>query len=293
MKKRCLLLLFVLLPALFGCARQDDTPPILATTKPVYDFTAALCRGSGLEVGLLIEENISCLHDYSLSTTQMRSMESARVLVISGAGLEVFPMEVLSRGGYIVDASASVPLLGCEEDHGHGHDGHGHSHEYDPHIWLSPENAMIMAENICKGLENNYPAHASIFQANLEELLLKLDALQQYGEEKLNDLSCRELITFHDGFAYLAHAFDLHILAAVEEESGSEASAKELIALIEEIKHHDLPAIFNETNGSPSASGIIAAETGVGIYTLDMAMGQGDYFENMYRNINTLKEALE
>ena len=293
MKKWCLLLLSVLLLGLFGCARQDDTPPILATTKPVYDFTAALCRGSELEVGLLIDENISCLHDYSLSTTQMRSIESARVLVISGAGLEAFPMDVLTRSGCIIDASVNVPLLGCGEEHDHGHEDHGHSHEQDPHIWLSPENARIMAENICKGLESIYPAYADIFQANLEELLLKLDDLQQYGEDLLENLSCRELITFHDGFAYLAHAFDLHILAAVEEESGSEASAKELIGLIEEIKHHDLPAIFNETNGSPSASGIIATETGVGVYTLDMAMGQGDYFENMYRNINTLKEALE
>ena len=293
MKKWCLLLLSVLLLGLCGCARQDDTPPILATTKPVYDFTAALCRGSELEVGLLIDENISCLHDYSLSTTQMRSIESARVLVISGAGLEAFPMDVLTRSGCIIDASVNVPLLGCGEEHNHGHEDHGHSHEQDPHIWLSPENARIMAENICAGLSRQYPDKSDIFQANLQQLLLKLKDLQQYGEEELKELSCRELITFHDGFAYLAHAFDLHILAAVEEESGSEASAKELIGLIEEIKHHDLPAIFNETNGSPSASGIIATETGVGVYTLDMAMGQGDYFENMYRNINTLKEALE
>lgn len=293
MKKWCLLLLSVLLLCIFGCARQDDTPPILATTKPVYDFTAALCRGSELEVGLLIDENISCLHDYSLSTTQMRGIEKARVLVISGAGLEAFPMEVLSRSEYVIDASVNVPLLGCEEEHDHGYDDHGHSHEFDPHIWLAPENAKIMAENICQGLANAYPAYANVFRANLEELLQKLGDLQQYGEETLQTLSCREIITFHDGFAYLAHAFDLHILAAVEEESGSEASAKELIELIEEVRHHQLPAIFNEVSGSPSASGIIAAETGVRVFTLDMAMGQGDYFERMYHNINTLKEALE
>lgn len=292
MKKLCLLLLFALSVCLCGCGGQADPAPILATTKPVYAFTAALCRETGLEVALLIDENISCLHDYSLSTTQMRNIESARVVVISGAGLEAFPMEVLSRSAYLIDASENLLLLGCAEGHDHGHDDQGHSHEHDPHIWLSPENAMKMAENICAGLMKQYPAHGDIFQANLEQLLLRLGDLQRYGEEMLKDLSCRELMTFHDGFAYLAHAFDLDILAAVEEESGSEASARELIDLIEEVKHHHLPAIFNETNGSPSASGIIAAETGVRVYTLDMAMGQGDYFENMYRNINILKEAL-
>lgn len=291
MKKYCIFLLFLLLLCPLGCAQQDHTPPILATTKPIYDFSTALCRGTGLEVGLLIDENISCLHDYSLSTTQMRSIENAQVLVISGAGLEAFPAEVLGRAKSIIDASIQVPLLGCAEEHDHGHDDHGHSHEFDAHIWLSPENAMIMAENTCAGLTQQYPEKANIFQENLQELLLKLKNLQQYGEENLQTLSCREIITFHDGFAYLAHAFDLHILAAVEEESGSEASAKELIDLVAEVRHHDLPAIFTETNGSPSAAGIIAAETDIQIYVLDMGMS-GDYFDIMYGNINTLKEAL-
>ena len=42
----------------------------------------------------------------------------------------------------------------------------------------------------------------------------------------LESLSCRELITFHDGFSYFADAFDLTILRAMEEEAGSEASAR-------------------------------------------------------------------
>lgn len=291
MKKLCIPLIFLFMLGLPGCAGQSSQPPILATTKPVYDFTAALCQGTGLEIGLLIDENISCLHDYSLSTTQMRSIEKAQVVIISGAGLEAFPMEVLSRCGYIIDASADVPLLECDEGHDHEHD-HAHSHEHDPHIWLSPANAEIMAENICQGLIAQYPAHAAAMEKNLALLLEKLDDLQVYGEEMLAELSCREMITFHDGFGYLAKAFDLTILAAVEEESGSEASAKELIELIEAVERHNLPAIFNEANGSPSASGIIAAQTGADVFTLDMAMGRGNYFEAMYQNINTLKEAL-
>ena len=291
MKKFCLVLCFILLTGLVGCTISKEESPILATTKPVYDFTVALCQGTGLDVGLLIDESISCLHDYSLSTTQMRSIEKAEVVIISGAGLEAFPAQLLMRCNHIIDASENVPLLGCVDGHDH-EDDHGHSHEWDSHIWLSPNHAKIMAQNICKNLAKQYPAHAAALEANLQQLLRELDALQAYGEEKLAELSCREIITFHDGFAYLADAFNLTILAAVAEESGSEASAKELIALIDEIKHHDLPAIFNEVNGSPSASGIIAAETGVQVYTLSMAMGQNDYFDTMYKNIDTLKEAL-
>ena len=78
----------------------------------------------------------------------------------------------------------------------------------------------------------------------------------------------------------------------MEEESGSEASARELIHLIEITNHHNLPAIFTETNGSPSAAQVISRETGAKIFTLDMAMSGESYFEAMYHNIYTVKEAL-
>ena len=120
----------------------------------------------------------------------------------------------------------------------------------------------------------------------------KLSALQIYGENKLKDLSCRDLITFHDGFGYFAESFHLNILTAVEEESGSEASAKMLVSLIGQVETNDLPAIFTEINGSTAAAEIIAAETGAKIYSLDMAISGDDYFAAMYHNIDTIKEAL-
>ena len=289
MRKISLFLILALLLCLVGCSTAQPTPAIVATTKPVYDFTSALCRGTSLQIGQLINENVSCLHDYSLSVNQVRMAEAAQVMVISGAGLEVFMENMLTGCDYLIDSSVGISLLECEQEHDHDHD---HAHEADAHIWLSPINAKQMAQNICQGLSVAYPDYADTFQQNLSGLLNNLDALQTYGEEMLSSLSCRDLVTFHDGFGYLAHAFDLRIAAAVEEESGSEASAKELIELIALIEQHQIPAIFAEINGSASAPGIIAGETGVSVHLLDMAMGDGDYFENMRKNIDTLKEAL-
>lgn len=282
-----ILVLSLLLLCLGGCAAESPAP-IAATTAPVWQFTTLLCEGTPLEVSRLVTENVSCLHDYSLSVRQMRLAESAELIVISGAGLEDFMEDVLHDRN-VLDASEGVALLEAGQEHDH-EEGHSH-HEEDPHIWLSPANAMVMARNICDGLTEQYPEYADTFAANLEALLAKLTELEAYGREQLSDLGCRELITFHDGFAYLADAFDLEILEAIEEESGSEASAGELIHLIEEVEHHSLPAVFTEVNGSPAAASVICAETGCVSYALDMAMSE-DYFEAMYRNIDTLKEAL-
>ena len=288
MRKISLLLVVILLVGLAGCAAPHSTPQIMATTKPVYDFTSRLCDGTDISVGLLINESVSCLHDYSLSVDQVRNAEAAEVIVVSGGGLEEFMEELLSGQDKVIDSSLDIPLLECTEEHDHGHD---HTHEQDAHIWLAPENAKRMAQNICAGLCEIYPEQRSRFQANLVQLEEELDALQAYGEKNLSSLTCRELVTFHDGFGYFAHAFDLTIAAAVEEESGSEASAKELIHLIELMQAHHIPAVFTEVNGSASAATIISAEIGVPSYALDMGM-ESDYFEMMYQNINTVKEAL-
>ena len=293
--KRILILITVCILLFAGCSHKEEPAQIAATTLPVYEFTAQLCQGTGITVTRLITEEVSCLHDYSLNVRQVRAAEAAEVIIISGAGLEAF-WEDLFLGADIVDASAGIPLLEIAEG-GHHHEEeeshHGHSHENDPHIWLSPANAMTMAENICKGLCETYPEFADTFRSNLSPLLDQISNVHTYGEEALASLSCRDLITFHDGFSYFADAFHLTILDAVEEESGSEASARELINLIEEVEHHALPAVFTEKNGSNSAASIIARETGCKTFTLDMAMNGTSWFDAMYHNIDTIKEALQ
>lgn len=289
MKFIALLMAFILMLSLFSGCTKHDSAQIAATTLPVYQFTSRLCEGTGISVTRLITESVSCLHDYSLSVSQVRAAEEAQVVIISGAGLEGFMDDLLSSVPSIIDSSAGIPLLGCEDAHEIEHD---HHHEADAHIWLSPANAKIMAANICAGLRQQFPDHADTFSRNLSALHDELDALQTYGQEQLKDLNRRDLITFHDGFSYFAHSFDLHILEAIEEEAGSEASAQELIRLIELVDKHQLPAVFIEANGSISAADIIARETHASIFTLDMAMAGDSYFDAMYHNINTIKEAL-
>lgn len=287
-----LLIALLLLGLLGGCAENGPNTQVAATTLPVYDFTLRLCQGTPITVTRLVTEQVSCLHDYSLNVRQVRAVEAAEMVVISGAGLEEFLGDLLLDAP-IVDASQGITLICPEEDHeGHDHDD-GHHHEEDPHIWLSPENAKQMAQNICVGLSEQYPEYDQTFFQNLTDLQEDLDALLQYGKQQLETLSCRELITFHDGFSYFAQAFDLTILEEVEEESGSEASAKELIHLIEDVEHHSLPAVFTEKSGSVSAADVISRETGCAVYTLDMAMTGDSYFDAMYHNIDTIKEALQ
>lgn len=275
MRFRKLLAVVFTLLILCGCSVKEPAAPIAATTAPVAQFTRAIVEGTGLTVEQVVTDSVSCLHDYSLSVGQMEAIARSRVTVISGAGLEEAMEDALSGAKSVIDCSAAV------------------SHGGDPHFWLSPNEAIAMVRTIRDGLAEVYPEHTDTFRANADFYIRELEVLQAYGEAQLADISCRKLVTFHDGFGWLAKAFDLEILAAIEEESGSEASAQALIGIIELVDEHQLPAVFTETNGSSAAASIIAAETGAAVCTLDMAMGGSDYLQAMYANIDLLKEALQ
>ena len=282
MKQRFFAVLLALALLLSGCAAQTgaSSADILATTAPVAQLVGAITAGTDLTVETLISEPVSCVHDYALSVDQMRAVESAHLVVLSGAGLEEFMGDALASCETVIDASAGLSLLPGEEG------------EYDPHTWLAPENMIAMTRTVEAALAAEYPQHAVLFAENADIWCEKLDALQTYGEQQLAALSCRKLVTFHDGFAYFAQAFDLEIAASMEIEAGSEPSARELEEIISLLRSQNIPAVFTEVNGTADAAELVSSETGCAVFSLDTAISSTNYLSAMTQNIDTIKEAL-
>ena len=275
MKQRVFSILLALALLLSGCAAQKSEPSadILATTAPVAQIVGAITAGTDLTVATLISEPVSCVHDYALSVDQMRAVEQAKLIVISGAGLEEFMGDTLASCDVVIDASEGLALLPGEEG------------ESDPHTWLAPENMIAMTHTVETALAAEYPQHAALFAENADIWCEKL-------EQHLADLSCRRLVTFHDGFAYFAKAFDLEIAASMEIEAGSEPSARELEEIISLLQDQNIPAVFTEINGTADAAELVARETGCAVFSLDTAISSVNYLSAMTQNIDTIKEAL-
>lgn len=307
MKRKLLCMILAALCLLPGCGRRaaadtdDRTLKAAATTYPVYLMAQAVTDGvDGVSVSLVIDQQVSCLHDYTLTMRDMEAVERADVLLINGAGLEDFLDDVLD-GRRTIDCSTGIDLLHsdeeheADEDHDHDHDHDGHHHDVDPHIWMDSRNAAVMAKNLADGLAELDPEHADAYAANAVAIA---DELAAFRQELLDELDGREigLITFHDGFGYFAESFGLHLLAAVEEEEGSEASAKTIVAITHLVEEYHLPAVFTEVNGSDATAKAIGRECGIQTYPLSMCMsGEGGglaAYEAVIRsNIETILEA--
>ena len=89
-----------------------------------------------------------------------------------------------------------------------------------------------------------------------------------------------------------AVAASMAAAAAMEVESGSEPSAKELEEIISIVEENQIPAVFTEVNGETGAAEVVAGEAGCAVRTLDMAISNRDYFAAMRQNIDIVKEAL-
>ena len=297
--RRLLCLACALLLALSGCAAppraEDGALHVLATTYPVYLFTTAVTAGvEGVEVDLLVNQPTSCLHDYTLTVTDMKAVQRADVIVMNGAGLEDFLADALDGSeAVVIDCSAGLDLLPAQ-----GHEGHHHDTLYDPHIWMDPSYAAQMVEVIVQGLSALDGGGADLFRLNGDLAQQTLAGAAADWARELEPWQGRSIITFHDGFQYFASFLGLDIYKAIEEEEGATVSARELTEIISLLRQEgpgSIP-IFTEVNGSTASAETIAREVGCQVYELSMLMsGEGTgiqpYLEAMERNIQAITEA--
>ena len=285
----------LLLPA--GCAPAAPAEEgevrlsVVATTYPIYLLAREMIQGvEGVEVERLNTGSVSCLHDYTLSVDDMKKLERADVVAVNGAGLEDFMSDALaSTDAAVIDCSEGVELLeNLSHDHAEGDEDHDHGH-WDPHYWMDPRNAAEMAGNIARGLAQADPDHEGTYLSNLSRTGTLLTSWSGELEAQIKEgPEITGLITFHDGFQYFARAYGLPLLAAIEEEAGSEASAKEIVEITRLVQEKDIPVIFTEVNGSDATANAIARETGCAVAQLTMLMDgpeDGTLYDDYYAGL--------
>ena len=261
----------------------------------------------GIEVDCMAEVQVGCLHDFKLSTDNMRDIEKSDGFIINGAGMEGFIEDIANRvdGLHIIDSSTGINLLADghhhdEDEHEHDHeheDEHNHDHgEYNAHLWVSVANYIKQVENITEGIIKIDPAHEKEYRRNSKEYIAKLTKLQNEMESGLANISDRNIITFHEAFDYFAEEFNLNIVSVIEREPGSEPNAKDLASIIDLTNETGVEALFVEPQYPDTSADIIAAETDAKVYTLDPGvsgdMNKDAYITMMQENLKVLQKAL-
>ena len=273
-----------------NAGKKDGSVRIVTTFYPMYIDAINIAKGiDGVSVTNMTKPQTGCLHDYQLTTEDMKTLEKADILIANGAGMESFLDKVIKgqKKLTIIDASQNMELLET--------DG-----EKNPHLWLSVTANIQQVKNITEQLKKADPKHADAYQANADIYIQKLEALKKEMHDNLDKVSHKDIVTFHEAFPYFAKEFGLNIMAVVEREPGSEPTPNELQAVIQQIKPLSSKVLFTEPQYAPSAAQTISRETGAKIFTLDpvvtgesTADAMDAYLVTMRKNMATLKEALQ
>ncbi len=291
-----------------ACAQSKtvgDRPLVVATTTQLADFARTI-GGDAVEVRGLLSPNLDA-HDYDPTPADLDALARAEVILANGVGLEPWLDDAATAAeatAPITDTSQGTELL----DPGP-----------NPHIWLDPHNARVMAANVTDAIADALAARAA--PSTRSEPTTHTDpvrAVRQRGaaydrqlveldgelEAKLADLDSRKLVTDHDALAYFAHRYRLEVVGTIipSFDSSAEVSAGDLQDLASTIARTGTRAVFTEQSLPDDAARTLADRAGVrvvsgeqGLYTDSLGPSgspAATYLTMMRDNASTIAENL-
>ena len=231
-------------------------------------------------------------HVYTPAPADAKRIADAKLLIINGFGLEGWLPRLLQSAGskapIIIATKGIAPLkLGSDAD---------------PHAWQSVANAKVYVANIRDALGATDPAASEAYRANAERYLANLDVLDREVRQAVAQIpdSRRKVISTHNAFGYFAAAYGIEFIAPLGVSTESEASARDIAAIITQIKTAKIPAVFLENISDPRLIRRISAETGARVggtlYSDSLTGEKGDaptYIDMVRHNIRALTSALK
>ena len=259
---------------------NDEKTKIVTSFYPMYIIAENLLEGTkNTELVNMADVNVGCLHDYTLTTEDMKKVENADFFIINGLGMEKFLDKVINSNSnmYIIDSSQNIQNLIKDEN------------ETNPHIWTSIDNYISQVKNISKELQNKDTLNAQIYKENEEKYLDKLENLKEKYLKTLKNLEGQKAIILNEAFEYLAQEIKLDYTTVKADHEESTLSAEVLKNIIDKVKKENIKIIIIDKNDNTSNAETIANETGAEIYKLNSgltgSLDKDAYIKAMEENV--------
>ncbi|MDO4769885.1 MAG: zinc ABC transporter substrate-binding protein [Brachymonas sp.] len=305
-----------------GSAWASTAKPLpVVTSFSILADVAQQIGGERVAVQPLVAADTDA-HSYQMTPADVRKIRSAKLLLVNGLGMESAPLQRAMQSSKIplaVVTQGITPLPTHDHhhdhdhdhshDHGHahGHDHHGHHHhshgDQDPHVWQDPVHMQTYARNIANALIQADPAGKPHYEQRLAAYQRELQQLHTWAEQQFAAIppAQRKVLTAHEAFAYLGARYQITFVAPLGVSADSDASARRVARLIQQVRTQGIRAIFLENVKDARLIEQIARETGVpmqqqALYSDALSGPQGPaptYLQLMRHNINALATALK
>lgn len=325
-----LLALFVLVGALAGCGKRNDTNKtdklsIVTTIFPEYDWVREILgdKADNAEITMLLDNGVD-LHSYQPTADDIVKISDCDLFIYVGGESDGWVedalrnaanrnMKVINLLEVLGDSVKTEEIVeGMQEEHehedAHAHDDaeeHEHEEEADEHVWLSLKNAKMLVRVISKALQELDPDNKDIYAANADAYVKKLSALDADYQAAV-DAASNKTILFGDRFPfrYLVDDYGLRYYAAfVGCSAETEAGFETISFLAKRVDEWKLPCVLTiegaqhkiaETivqNTTTKNQKVLTMDSMQSTTTQDVKNGT-TYLSVMEKNLSVLKEAL-
>jgi zinc/manganese transport system substrate-binding protein len=280
-------------------ARAAEKPKVIATFSVLGDMVARVA-GDKVQLTTIVGGDADC-ELYQPTNADARAVADARLFVMNGLNprFEPWAEPLLKRAAFrgtrlVVSQGANVII----DDRPRGA---VKGPQVDQHAWHDPSNGLVYVANIAEGLAALDPPNAALYRAQAEGYAREIRALDAWAKSELAAIPSakRRFITSHDGFEYLARAYDIEMTPARGMVNDTDPSADDIAKLIQQIRTTKVKAIFIENMNDPRLIERVAREAGASIggtlYSdaLSKAGGDADTYLKMVRhNVSTLKATM-
>jgi len=279
---------------LFGCTEQkqsqDRTKPLVFVSIPPQAGLVKAIAGDLVEVRTLIGEGQSP-HSYEPTAHQLIALNETDAFFMIGIPFEkhiLKKMDSLYLGPPIVQTQNNIELRTMPHSHHDEHSTHAHG-ENDPHVWLSPTNAQIIATSIFQTLGKIDSKNITLYTQRYQQLMEELQQLDSEISTKLAPYKGSRIYVFHPSFGYFTDAYGLKQVSI--ELDGKSPTPHQLAELIEQAKNDGVKVVFVQKQFPASSAKVIADALGGTVVQLDPLAE--DVVANLKKIANSIDLALE
>lgn len=257
---------------------------IVTSFYPMYVIALNLTEGAeGIELSNMADVNVGCLHDYTLTTEDMKKVENADIFISNGLGMENFISKILESNSdmKVIDSSNNLENVisnGIEEN---------------AHIWTSIDNYILQVQNIAEELKTADAKNAEVYTQNAQKYVDELNKLNEEYKSKLAKLNGEKAICLNEAFEYMGQELGMEMITIKTDHEESAISAGMLKSVINKVKEDDIKIIIIDKNDSKTNAETIANETGAKILELNSGLtgelNKDAYINQMRENMNILE----
>lgn len=248
-------------------SREETGLKVVTSFYPMYIAAENIigdCEGVTLQN--LSEPQTGCLHDYQLTSEDMKLLSSADVFIVNGGGIESFLADIADEYPDLAVVTACDDLE-LQED--------------NAHAWMSMQAYMVQVQTISNGLCGADPDHAERYRQNADDYVEKVQALREEYRDVAGGLEGLPVVLFHEAYEYVADEYGMVVAGLMDLDEERQVSAGEVSDILSVIEESEVSVILAEELYGKDMGDMMENETDVTVVYLD-TLTRGDYSPDSY-----------